>query len=138
MTNWIATPDSAELAKDAEERPTAAQRPYTAPVLMVYGSVSRLTMSGGTAGGEGASGMAMSPSEPGMKENLLRVGAHPLGIGLYLYTYKPQFQDAWGTGRQFGVMADEVERVLPSAVTRHRDGYRVVNYAMLGIARTAN
>ncbi len=36
-------------------------------------------------------------------------------------------------GRQFGVMADEVEAVLPQAVVMHPDGYKRVDYALLGI-----
>ena len=45
------------------------------------------------------------------------------------------YRDAWGHGRQFGVMADEVERAMPEAVSVHPDGYKMVNYAMLGISR---
>ena len=68
-----------------------------------------------------------------MKENIVRIGTHPLGIGLYLFDYKPELLDAAGVGRQFGVMADEVETVMPDAVITHADGYKRVNYAMLGI-----
>jgi hypothetical protein len=32
-------------------------------------------------------------------------------------------------------MADEVEQVMPEAVSVHPDGYKMVNYAMLGISR---
>ncbi|NMQ18985.1 tail fiber domain-containing protein [Candidatus Competibacter phosphatis] len=70
------------------------------------------------------------------KENIVRIGIHPLGIGLYLFDYKPEFRDAWGHGRQFGVMADEIEKVMPEAVSVHLDGYKMVNYAMLGISRS--
>jgi hypothetical protein len=56
-------------------------------------------------------------------------------MGLYLFNYKPDFRDEWGHGRQFGVMADEVETVMPEAVTVHPDGYKMVDYAMLGITR---
>ena len=51
-----------------------------------------------------------------------------LGIGLYLFDYKPEFRDAWGHGRQLGVMADEVEAVMPNAVSVRADGYRTVDY----------
>ena len=72
-------------------------------------------------------------SDPRAKENIVRIGTHPLGIGLYLFDYKPEFQAQWGYGRQFGVMADEVEAVMPEAVCEHADGYRMVDYAMLGV-----
>jgi hypothetical protein len=67
------------------------------------------------------------------KENILRIGTHPLGFGLYLFNYKPQWRERCGSGRQFGVMADEVEAVVPHAVSTGSDGYKQVDYAMLGI-----
>lgn len=46
-------------------------------------------------------------------------------VGLYKFRYKGSpFQ-------QMGVMADEVERVLPDAVRTRPDGYREVNYDMV-------
>lgn len=32
-------------------------------------------------------------------------------------------------------MADEVEKVMSEAVSVHSDGYKMVDYAMLGISR---
>ncbi len=59
-----------------------------------------------------------------MKSNVVRVGTHPLGIGIYEY-------DIFGE-RQRGVMADEVEAVKPEAVTTHpTEGYKMVYYGML-------
>jgi hypothetical protein len=79
----------------------------------------------------------MRPSARSCKENVLRIGTHPLGIGLYLFDYKPEFRDGYGHCRQFGVMADEVEFVMPGAVSVHTGGYRMVDYAMLGIRHSA-
>jgi hypothetical protein len=53
----------------------------------------------------------------------VRVGTHPLGIGIYEY-------DIFGE-RQRGVMADEVETVMPEAVATHSSGYKMVNYGLL-------
>jgi len=75
-------------------------------------------------------------SDPGIKECVIKIGDHPLGIGLYLFDYKTAYRDQWGHGRQFGVMADEVEAVMPEAVSVHPDGYKMVDYAMLGISRS--
>lgn len=105
---------------------------YSAPVLRVYGSVSKLTLGGGGSLGDGVV-MNMVPSDPLIKENIVRVDTHLLGIGLYLFDYRPEYRERCGTGRQFGVMADEVETVMPEAVVMHPDGYKMVNYAMLGI-----
>ena len=38
---------------------------------------------------------------------------------------------ACGHGGHFGVMADEVERIVPEAVSVHPNGYRQVDYASL-------
>ena len=72
-------------------------------------------------------------SDRKLKENIVRIGTHPLGIGLYLFDYKPEYRESSGFGRRFGVMADEVETVLPQAVAMHPDGYKRVDYALLGI-----
>lgn len=63
-------------------------------------------------------------SDRRLKSNVVRVGNHQLGIGIYEY-------DIFGE-RQRGVMADEVERVLPEAVMTGADGYKRVNYAAIG------
>ena len=67
------------------------------------------------------------------KENIARIGSHPLGMGLYLFDYKPQYREQCGSGRQFGVMADEVEAIVPEAVSMGEDGFKRVDYGMLGV-----
>lgn len=113
------------------------RKAYRRPELRRYGDVRRLTRgTGATANGDGGQQM-MVVSDREAKEGLERVGTHPLGFGLYLFDYKPAFRDACGSGRQFGVMADEVEAVLPSAVSVGGNGYKQVDYARLGITRPA-
>lgn len=58
-----------------------------------------------------------------------------MGFGLYLFDFKEQYKDAFGRARQFGVMADEVEAVMPEAVMLRADGFKAVYYEMLGIGR---
>lgn len=124
---------------------------YSAPSLKVFGSISGLTLSGGgtrcdaTNPGNGVGTVAQSPppgnvcpSDPSVKENIARIGTHPLGFGIYLFDYKSEFRSDWGHGRQFGVMADEVQLVLPEAVVTRSDGYMAVDYALLGINRTVH
>ncbi len=62
-------------------------------------------------------------SDRRLKSNIVRVATHKLGIGIYEY-------DIFGE-RQRGVMADEVEKVLPAAVMLRPDGYKMVNYGLL-------
>lgn len=65
---------------------------------------------------------AMAVSDRRLKSNIVRVGTHPLGIGVYEY-------DIFGR-RQVGVMADEVEKVMPEAVV-DVGGFKAVDYGML-------
>lgn len=70
-------------------------------------------------------------SDRSIKENIVQVGMRLDGIGIYDFDYKPEFKAKWGSGRFRGVMADEVEQVMPHAVSRHADGYKMVNYGVL-------
>lgn len=75
--------------------------------------------------GIGAAGAIFSDRR--LKENVELVGAHA-GLPLYAFNYITV------PDRRFvGVMADDVERVLPDAVTVDADGYKLVNYSMLGL-----
>jgi|SRR5262252_7202276 len=111
------------------------KRGYAKPFLKIYGRVKDLT--GGTTGSQSgdAASMIMTPSDRLVKRNIVRVGEHPLGIGLYLFDYDAERAARWGSGRHLGVMADEVEAVMPAAVSLAADGTKQVDYAMLGIAR---
>lgn len=121
---------------------TPAQPPsrkaYRAPKLTRYGDVRKLVNTGtGNQTENMANQPLRMPSCPSLKENIVRIGRHPSGIGLYLFDYRPELRDAFGHGRQFGVMADEVEAVMPQAVSVGAHGHKVVDYAMLGIRRSA-
>lgn len=70
-------------------------------------------------------------SDVAIKENIRQVGVLGNGLNVYEYEYKPAYKDAWGHGRQVGVMAQEVEQIIPEAVSVHPDGYKMVNYSMI-------
>ena len=75
----------------------------------------------------------MSPvgtfSDENLKTDIKRIGTHDLGMGIYTYHYKDGYN--LPTGIQVGVMAQEVEKVIPEAVIVTDSGFKAVNYAML-------
>jgi hypothetical protein len=117
---------------EGEQAASDRRKPYRAPRLVVYGSVRELTLGNNGASPDVATKRKKTkPSDPRVKQNILRIGTHSLGIGLYLFEYKRDFLD--DRRRHFGVMADEVERVMPEAVSRDENGIRQVDHALLGI-----
>ena len=75
----------------------------------------------GAAPAAGAGLFAISDRR--LKSNIVRVGTHPRGFGVYDY-------DIFGR-RERGVMAQEVREVLPEAVVVLPSGYMAVNYGAL-------
>lgn len=79
-----------------------------------------LLQAAGRAGGFGA-----LFSDRRLKSDIKRVGATSHGLPFYEYTIFGE--------RQRGVMADEVEKIIPEAVLTHPSGYKMVRYDMLGL-----
>ncbi len=118
-----------EPAKESRQR-LHAKAPYRAPKLEILGSLRSATRgSGGTQSGCGRRHEEMSDRRA--KEDIVKVGQHPLGLGIYLFRYKAPYSRLYGTGRHIGVMADEVAEKYPDAVSRHEDGYLMVDYGRL-------
>lgn len=67
-------------------------------------------------------------SDRRLKTDIEKIGERPDGIGLYRYRMIDDEPDA---PLRYGVMADEVEAVMPDAVSTHESGYLMVNYAAL-------
>ena len=82
---------------------------------------ARLGAYGAIAGAAGTA--AAAASDIRLKSKIVRVGTHPLGIGIYEYDIDGR--------RERGVIAQEVERVLPSAVIEDSNGYKMVDYGAL-------
>lgn len=63
-------------------------------------------------------------SDERLKTDIKKVGELPSGLGVYDYKKfgKPER----------GVLAQEVEKVIPEAVTEHPSGYKMVKYGLLG------
>lgn len=84
---------------------------------------------GGTLG----AAAIMAGSDIRMKENIKAIGWLPNGLPVYEFEYKPEFKDREfnGHGKFVGVMAHEVEKVIPEAVHTFDDGYKAVDYSKL-------
>ena len=90
--------------------------------------------SGAMMGGIGQLGLAaaMAPagtfamSDRRLKTNIKLIGKHDNGMNIYSWDY------VWGEHSR-GVMADEVEQIMPEAVVMHPTGFKMVNYSMLGL-----
>lgn len=67
------------------------------------------------------------PSDRRLKRDITLIRRLSNGIGLYRYRY------FWSEVEYVGVMAQEVTRVLPDAVTVASDGYLRVDYKRLGL-----
>jgi len=74
--------------------------------------------------GLGAAGITRY-SDRRLKTNIKKIGKMANGLALYAYDY------IWGE-HDIGVMADEVEKVMPNAVITMPNGFKAVNYSMLG------
>lgn len=75
---------------------------------------------------------ALAGSDSRMKQNIKFLGTNEKGIRIYEFEYKPKFYKKWGVGKFVGAMAQEVEKLLPEAVLTDSDGYKLINYALLG------
>lgn len=128
------TPDEPTPRKESATDEATPRKPYATPTLVKYGQVRSLTQTSTSGSSEASQGSGiMKPSDRAIKQDIVRIGSHPLGFGLYLFRYKPEFRDAFGHGRQMGVMVDEVAAVAPRAITSGATGRAVVDYGMLGI-----
>jgi hypothetical protein len=85
-------------------------------------------MGGGGGGGMGGGmGGVGAPSDIHVKHDVVLLGRLDNGLGYYRFAYN-------GSDKAYvGVMAQEVEKVMPSAVVRGSDGYLRVFYDKLGL-----
>ncbi|MFI5012568.1 MAG: FecR domain-containing protein [Hyphomicrobiales bacterium] len=99
-----------------------AARPGNGPA----GSSTGGNNSGGQSSSSGNSN-GSSFSDVRVKRDIAAVGLLPGGIHLYRFRY------LWSDDEYVGVMAQEVQRVRPDAVSEGTDGYLRVNYGRLGL-----
>lgn len=110
------------------------QNVAAAPVFQAAGAQDQANMArynaqaaqaGNTMSGLFSMGAAALPllSDRRAKENIRRIGRTDGGLLVYTYNYKGS------AVRQMGVMAQDVEKVDPSAVVEHSSGFKMVDYS---------
>lgn len=94
-----------------------------------YGGGARVGGGGARVGhhGGGRGGGGRRRSDVRLKHDLVLLGRLDDGLGYYRFTYNG------GHTSYVGVMAQEVQNVMPEAVTRDTDGYLRVSYDKLGL-----
>lgn len=108
---------------------TAPSQGGSNPVAGAIGGAATGYAAGAAAGagfgpwGALAGGVLGAFSDVRLKSNIEKIGELPSGLGVYEY-------DKFGK-RERGVMAQEVEKVIPDAVSTHSSGYKMVNYGLL-------
>jgi hypothetical protein len=127
--NFVTTPAGADYLGAAQSGYNAQLANSNAQNAASSSFTGGLMQLGGTLGG--AYMMAPIGSDIRIKENIKVIGNLANGLPVYEYEYKPEFKDLWGHGKQTGVMAQEVEKIMPEAVIEHPDGYKMVNYGAL-------
>lgn len=78
----------------------------------------------GATGLASAAMLAYALSDRRLKRDIEKLGDDPRGFGIYRFRY------LWSDDVHIGVMADEVERILPHAV-KDFSGFKAVNYGAL-------
>jgi len=86
-------------------------------------------MSGfGSLIGQAGSAAITKYSDIRIKQDITKIGQLGNGLLLYSFQYKPEFRGEAGHGFQIGVMAHDVEKVIPDAVLIGSNGYKMVDY----------
>jgi hypothetical protein len=88
-------------------------------------------LNSGLMGLGGTLGAAAIMSDIRTKENIKAIGWLPNGLPVYEFEYKPAYKAEAGYGKHIGVMAQEVEQVMPQAVITRADGIKLVDYGVL-------
>lgn len=82
-------------------------------------------LGGGSSGGGVIGGTPISSSDIRLKKNLVRLGETPAGIPLYAFNYLWEDED---DNIHIGVLAQQIEEIIPEAVIINENGFRLVDY----------
>lgn len=81
--------------------------------------------------GKAASGIGslIAMSDIRAKENISKIGQLPSGLGLYSWDWKESAPDDAKNNPTVGVIAQEVQQLIPDAIVQREDGYMAVDYS---------
>lgn len=79
----------------------------------------------------GLGGLFSAFSDIRMKENIVKIGELTSGLNIYKWDWKDSVKHLVGKQINIGVIAQEVEKIIPKAIERHESGYLTVNYEMV-------
>jgi hypothetical protein len=128
-------PSHQRTARSAPARRVAHRRPHRAPSRVARGpgrsfgfAAPRGRIGGrGFGGGGFRGGRGGRRSDVALKHDIVLLGRLNNGLGLYRFAYNGSDQ------AYVGVLAQEVQEVMPEAVVRGRDRYLRVHYDKLGL-----
>ena len=115
----------ASTANSPYQVPTENLAP-TSATAQNLGAFASLAGGVGSLLGGGSSSGSVYGSDRRFKKNIKKIGKTASGIAVYAYNY---LWDEFNT--VIGVMADEVEKIIPQAVITNEMGYRFVDYNMV-------
>lgn len=133
QVNWPYQQLNTQIASTANspyQVPTANLAPSNATAQNLGAFASLAGGLGGLLGGSSSSAGSGNSALAGFSDRRLKKNIKKIGkllSGLPLYT----FQYIWDEMPYLGVMADEVEGVIPDAVFLHSSGYKMVDYARI-------
>lgn len=115
---------SSERAYQAETQQANAQMKLAADTANAQSKSSGMSSIMSSVAAIGGAAM-MAFSDTRLKENIEEIGTLPNKIKVYKYNY------IWETAPQIGVMAQQVQGIMPNAVKCHTSGYYMVDYSQI-------
>jgi len=131
------------LVNSGMSQADAAQRTAQLLANIATGSASQVTGLGTSVGniqqtegalgqiGQAAQGIGtlIQASDVRLKENLNKIGQLPSGLGLYSWDWKDSAPSDAKSNPTIGVLAQEVQQLIPDAIVQREDGYMAVDYS---------
>lgn len=85
----------------------------------------------GYGAGVGANYGTAGYSDIRLKKNIVKIGKLLSGLTLYKWEWKDDVKNIVKNSPIFGVIAQEVRKIIPNAVTKDSNGYLMVDYNMI-------